>query len=82
MKLKQSDTQQAWLQFTDGRQIQLHKDAVIEITDSGLLFITLGDYQATVYPPHTWLRLKVNDPAGQAAAILLDNANLNVPYSP
>lgn len=82
MKLKQSDTQQVWLQFTDGRQIQLHKDAVIEISDSGLLFITLSDYQATVYPPHTWLRLKVNDPAGQAAAILLGNANLSVPYGP
>ena len=82
MKLKQSDTQQVWLQFTDGRQIQLHKDAVIEISDSGLLFVTLSDCQATVYPPHTWLRLKVNDPAGQAAAILLDHANLSVPYGP
>ena len=82
MKLKQSDTQQVWLQFTDGRQIQLHKDAVIEITDSGLLVITLSDYQATVYPPHTWHRLRVNDPAGQAAAILLDHSNLNVPYGP
>ena len=71
-----------WLQFTDGRQIELHRDAIIEISDSGLLFITLSDYQATVYPPHTWLYLKVNDPAGQAAAILLDNANLSVPHSP
>ena len=82
MKLKQSETQQVWLQFTDGRQIKLHKDAVIEITDSGLLFITLSDYQATVYPSHTWHCLKVNDPAGQATAILLEQSNLNVPYGP
>ena len=48
MKLKQSDTQQAWLQFTDGRQIQLHKDAVIEITDSGLLFITYSKVSGVI----------------------------------
>lgn len=82
VKLKQSDTQQIWLQFVDGRQIQIHKDAIIEVSDNGLLVITLSDYQATLYPPHAWSRLKVNDPAGQAAAILLERSNSQVPYGP
>lgn len=82
MKLKQSDTQQVWLEFVDGRQVQLQKDAVIEISDNGLLMITLRDYQATIYPAHAWLKLRVNDPAGQAAAILAESSRKGVASTP
>ena len=70
MKIKSENDHRLWIRFSDGRQIQLGPDAVVEVADSGLLIIKHSDYLVNVYPPNSWVQIKLVDPVGLAASAL------------
>jgi hypothetical protein len=73
MKIKSDTAHELWITFLDGRQINLDPDSLIEISDSGLLVIKHSNHQVTIYPPNSWVKVKLVNPVVQLASSMLCN---------
>lgn len=73
MKIKSDIAHELWITFLDSRQIKLGHDTSIEIADSGLLVIKHANNQVTIYPPNSWVKVKLVNPAGRLVSILSCN---------
>ena len=80
MKIKSDLAHELWITFLDGRQIRLGQDSSIEIADTGLLVIKHSNNQVTIYPPNSWVKVKLLKPAGECVATLPSkNLGISVP---
>jgi len=70
MKIKSDLAYELWITFLDGRQIKLGQDTSIEIADSGLLVIKHANNQVTIYPPNSWVKVKLMQSAVECVATL------------
>ena len=73
MKIKSDNAHELWITFLDGRQINLGPDSSIEISDSGLLVIKHSNHQVTIYPPSSWVKVKLANPVGRLVSTLSCN---------
>lgn len=70
MKIKSDITHELWITFVDGRQIRIGQESSIEIADSGLLVIKHLNHQVTIYPPNSWVKVKLLKLAEQSVRTL------------
>lgn len=81
-KLKCSAGEKFFLRLTSrgGQSVPISEDAVVEVSDAGVLAITFDEYQTRIYSPNAWLEVRKIDPAGMATKTLLRSGG--VPDTP
>jgi len=70
MKIKSDMAHELWITFLDGQQIRLGQDSSVEIADSGLLVLKHSNNQVTIFPPNSWVKVKLLKAAEQSVVTL------------